>query len=196
MKIERPKSKQPMPDNAQKVFEGVIFDVYQWEQKLYDGSITKFEKLKRLDTVVIFPILDDGKILLTYQEQPGKKSFIGATGGGVLLNEDILSAARRELLEETGYEAKEYTLWKSIQPLSKIEWAVYIFVAYGLSKVSDLSLDAGEKVKIMPVDFDEFINITLKPDFAEQEIYRDIVESLFDEDKRHNLKKLLSPKQL
>jgi ADP-ribose pyrophosphatase len=195
MEIERPKSKQPMPSNAHKVFEGVIFDVYQWEQKLYDGTISKFEKLKRLDTVVVFPILDDGRILLTYQEQPGKKPFIGATGGGIFLNEDILSAARRELLEETGYEAKEYTLWKSIQPLSKIEWAVYIFVAHGLSKVSDVSLDAGEKIKIMPVDFDEFINITLKPDFAEQEIYRDIVETLFDEDKRRDLKQLLSPKQ-
>ena len=105
MNIERPKSKQPIPDHAKVVFKGVMFDVYQWEQELFDGSKTTFEKLKRPDTVVTFPILPDGKILLTKQEQSGKEPFIGATGGRVDEGEDILDAAKRELMEETGYEA-------------------------------------------------------------------------------------------
>ena len=33
MEINRPKSKQPIPDNAKKVLVG-YFDVYQWEQEL------------------------------------------------------------------------------------------------------------------------------------------------------------------
>ncbi|HEY4513381.1 MAG TPA: hypothetical protein VJH06_02610 [Candidatus Paceibacterota bacterium] len=81
MDIQRPISKQPIPDDAKRVFKGVIFDVYQWEQEMYDGTKAIFEKLKRPDTVVVFPVLPDGKIILTEQEQPGKKPFIGATGG-------------------------------------------------------------------------------------------------------------------
>ena len=100
MEINRPKSKQPIPDNAKKVFGGVLFDVYQWEQELFDGTKTLFEKLKRPDTVVVFPVLDDGKIILTEQEQPGKEPFIGATGGRVDEGEDILEAGKRELPEE------------------------------------------------------------------------------------------------
>lgn len=46
MRIERPVSRQPIPDHAKCVFKGVIFDVYQWEQKLYNGTTTTFEKLK------------------------------------------------------------------------------------------------------------------------------------------------------
>ena len=83
MDVPKPKSKQPLPDNAKKVFEGVIFDVYQWEQKMFDGSLETFEKLKRPDTVIVFPIMADGKVLLTKQEQPGKEPFIGATGVAV-----------------------------------------------------------------------------------------------------------------
>ena len=83
MEIKRPKSKQPIPDNAKRVFKGVIFDTYQWEQKMYDGSRVMFEKLKRPDTVVVFPVLSNGRIILTEQEQPGKEPFIGATGGRV-----------------------------------------------------------------------------------------------------------------
>src|SRR3989344_3150543 len=99
MKVKRPKSKQPIPEHAKKVFKGIIFDVYHWEQEMYDGTKVTFEKLKRSDTVVVFGVLPDGKILLTEQEQPGKKSFIGATGGRVDEGEDVLSADKRELIE-------------------------------------------------------------------------------------------------
>src|SRR3990167_5343878 len=143
MEIIRPKSKQPIPDSAKKVFSGVIFDVYQWEQEQFDGTKATFEKLKRPDTVVVFPVLPDGRIILTEQEQPGKEPFIGATGGRGDEGEDILTAAKRELLEESGYEAEKYILWHAEQPVSKIDWAVYVFIAKGLKKVADLDLDGG-----------------------------------------------------
>ena len=103
MEINRPKSKQPIPDNDKKIFGGVLFDVYQWEQELFDGTKTLFEKLKRPDTVVVFPVLDDGKIILTEQEQPGKEPFIGATGVCSVNGVGILERAKCELLEDSGY---------------------------------------------------------------------------------------------
>src|SRR6187551_1248303 len=142
MNIQRPISKQPIPDHAQKVFKGQVFDVYQWEQEQYDGSKRTFEKVKRPDTVIVFPVLPNGKILLTEQEQPGKDPFIAATGGRVDEGEDILTAAKRELLEESGYEAEEFILWDAQHPQSKIDWVVYTFIAKGLKKVADLHLDA------------------------------------------------------
>ncbi len=150
MNIKRPESKQPLPENATRVFKGVMFDTYQWEQELFDGTKATFEKLKRPDTVVVFPILPDGKILLTQQEQPGKQPFIGATGGRVDEGEDTVAAAKRELLEESGYEAEEFILWDAQHPTSKIDWVVYTFIAKGLKKVADVfgvSLIGGDSVK-------------------------------------------------
>jgi len=192
MKIDRPKSKQTLPENAKKVFEGVMFDVYQWQQEMYDGTKSTFEKLKRPDTVIVFPILENGKILLTKQEQPCKEPFIGAAGGRVDIGEDILEAAKRELLEETGYVAENFILWKSLQPISKIEWAVYVFVAKKLKKVSDITPDAGEKIEVIEVNFDEFVKIVLQENFYEQEVYRDIVEAMFNDRKKDELRQLLS----
>lgn len=107
MNIPRPISRQPLPDTAQKVFSGKVFDVYQWEVDGYDGSKKVFEKVKRADTVLVLGVTEDKQIITTLQEQPGKQPFTGIAGGRVDEGEDVLVAAKRELLEETGYEATE-----------------------------------------------------------------------------------------
>jgi ADP-ribose pyrophosphatase len=193
MKIIRPISTQPLPDHAECVYKGKIFDVYQWQQEMYDGTKKTFENLKRPDTVVVFPVLDDGSILLTEQEQPNKATFIGACGGRVDEGEDILEGAKREFLEETGYEASEYILWKSVHPASKIDWVVYFFIAKGCEKVSDQSLDGGEKIELKKVSFDELLQIGRNPKFMEKEIIPDFYEALLDKEKYAELKQLFSP---
>ncbi|OGN23647.1 MAG: hypothetical protein A3A13_01695 [Candidatus Yanofskybacteria bacterium RIFCSPLOWO2_01_FULL_43_22] len=195
MKIERPKSKQPIPENAKRVFRGVVFDVYQWEQKMFDGSKATFEKLKRPDTVVVFPVLPGGKIILTEQEQPGKEPFIGATGGRVDEGEDILEAAKRELLEESGYTAEEFILWDAQHPTSKVDWVVFTFIAKGVKKIADLHLDAGEKIKLITLTLDELIDIPTKKNiyFAEQEITLKLMEAKLDPEKRKELEELFKP---
>jgi len=193
-KIERPKSKQFMPEDAKRVFKGVVFDVYQWDQELFDGSKTTFEKIKRADTVVVIPILDDGRLLLTEQEQPGKEPFVGLPGGRVEEGEDVLETARRELLEETSYEASEYILWEAQQPVSKIDWAVYIFIGKGLRKVNSVNPDKGERNLLKPVTFDEFLDIAYTKEFDYTEVAIKLLEAKLNPAKREELRKLFSPK--
>ncbi|HEV7702511.1 MAG TPA: NUDIX hydrolase [Candidatus Paceibacterota bacterium] len=195
MDIQRPISKQPIPENAKRVFKGVLFDTYQWEQEMFDGTKATFEKLKRSDTVTVFAVLPDGKILLTEQEQPGKEPFIAATGGRVDEGEDILTAAKRELLEESGYEAEEFILWNAYQPTSKIDWAVYVFIAKGLKKVADLHLDAGEKIKLFPVTFDKLVDIATNQHetFYEKEVILKFFEAKLNPKKMQELKELFQP---
>lgn len=195
MDIPRPKSKQPIPAHAKRVFRGEIFDVYQWEQEMFDGTTETFEKLKRPDTVVVYAVLPDGRIILTEQEQPGKAPFLGATGGRVDEGEGIPEAARRELLEESGYTAEKFILWDAQQPVGKIEWAVYTFIAKGLKKIAGPDLDPGEKIILKPVTFDEFLALGTNEKFAEKEIVCKLMEATLYPEKKEELRRLFSPEQ-
>jgi ADP-ribose pyrophosphatase len=69
---------------------------------MYDGTIKRFETIRFLDGAFVIPILPDGRILLTRQEQPLIAEFISLPGGSFdYPEEDPLTCALRELQEET-----------------------------------------------------------------------------------------------
>lgn len=144
-----------VPDRAEQVFQGKIFGVYQWPQKLFDGSEYTFEMLKRTDTVVAICIVD-GKILVVDDEQPHLGSRRSFPGGRIDAEDaDIRSAAEREIGEETGYSFKDWRLIKVSQPYRKIEWFVHLFVARDPAGKQQPKPDAGEKIQLLQLDFDE-----------------------------------------
>ena len=170
MHVTRPTSKQPIPETAKKVFSGILFDVYQWEQKQYDGSVKTFEKVKRRDTVGVLAVTPEKKILLLEQEQPGTVPFLGTSGGIIDPGEDPFEAAKRELLEETGYTSDSWEFFEAVQPVSKIDWAIFTFIARDVQKVAEPRLDSGEKITLREVGWEEFLQVLLDARLRDHEL--------------------------
>lgn len=161
MKKVVPKNAVLIPEQAKKVFEGQIFDVYQWPQKMFDGTTETFEMLRRPDTIAVLAIADD-KILILEDTQPHTGSRLSLPTGRVdKTDPDTLSAAKREVLEETGYEFKTWCLVNVAQPHSKIEWFIYFYLALNGQKIKEPDLDAGEKIKVELMRFDEVKELAL-----------------------------------
>src|SRR5258708_1840735 len=98
-----------IPEHARKVFTGIMYDVYQWDQEMFDGTTRVFEALAREDAVSVIPIIDD-KLVMIKEEQPGREMYNAFPAGGMKPGETPIEAAKRELYEETGMTFKDMTL--------------------------------------------------------------------------------------
>ncbi len=151
-----------IPDEASKVFSGEIFDVYQWPQQLFDGSSHNFEMLKRADTVTAICIVDD-QLLIIEDEQPHLGKRISWPGGRVdATDSNLEQAIKREIKEETGYSFKNWRLIKVSQPYRKIEWFVYVYLAWDEQDSAEAHLDPGEKIKLTKMDFNGVKELVMK----------------------------------
>lgn len=161
MKKVVPKDAVLIPKEAAKVFEGQIFDVYQWPQKMFDGSSATFEMLKRPDTVIVIPIVGD-KIMTIDDEQPHIGARLSFPGGRVDETDgDSLAAAKREVKEETGHEFNNWKLVNVTQPHGKLEWFIFFYLAWDGKKTVEPHLDPGEKIKLKPLSFEQAKNFVV-----------------------------------
>lgn len=126
---------------------------------MLDGGKEIFEAVARKHGTKVIAVTDDGKILINQEEQPGKLPFIALPGGLVEFDEDPGLAARRELLEETGYEAGHFELLASHRA-GFIDTYMHFWIARDLRKVAEPALDAGgEKITTVAVSWDEFCEL-------------------------------------
>lgn len=105
--------------------------------------------------VGILAITDDEKIILVEQFRIPMQKYVLELPAGIVgdepafLNESLADSARRELLEETGYECSEIEhLFESPTSAGMSSETTHIFFAKGLKKVSDGGGVAEENILI------------------------------------------------
>jgi ADP-ribose pyrophosphatase len=178
-----------IPPNAKRVFKGVIFEVWQWEQKMLDGSTKTFEKVIRPATVEIIAAAGD-KILLEHQDQPNKKGYINLPSGRADQSDDMLAEAKRELLEETGYASDDWSPFAKYGGDGKVVHEVYYFIARNCKKIKEPQLDAGERITTQLITFDELLALTDEPRFwTSPEFVNALLRARFDPQKKEDLRK-------
>ena len=109
-------------------------------------EITPYYTTRNRSFSVIVARDQEGSYICVRQFRPGTETVTTEfPAGGMEDGEDPLDAAKRELLEETGYEAERWTSLGRIAPNATIaNNYAYIFLAEGCRKVSGRHLDETE----------------------------------------------------
>mgnify|MGYP002336470775 CR=1 FL=1 len=145
---------------GERVFDGKLLKVYRDRVRLPDGSEGTREYMRHPGAVAIVPLFEDGRVLLERQfRYPHRREFIEVPAGKVDPGEPPLGTAKRELLEETGYTAQEWTRLGVLHTaIAYTDEAIELFVARKLS-LSERKLDAGEFLEVFSVPLGEAIQM-------------------------------------
>jgi ADP-ribose pyrophosphatase len=131
-----------------------------------DGKFLRFMKMGHWEyvsrkgvsgVVTIIAVTRDGKLLLVEQYRPPVESRVielpaGLAGDGRHRHETLEAAARRELLEETGYEATEMKyVGGGPGSAGLTDELISIFLATGLNKTGPGAGDGSEEIVLHEV---------------------------------------------
>lgn len=105
------------PLNSSKVYSGKFLQVHRDEVRLPDGNTAVREYIRHPGAVVILPLTDSGELILERQHRyPLGRDFIEVPAGKIDPGEQTLACAQRELLEETGYKARDWRYITTVYP--------------------------------------------------------------------------------
>ena len=144
--------------SGEEMFSGKLLHVRRDVVRLPDGRTGVREYIRHPGAVAVVALFDDGRVLLERQfRYPHRREFIELPAGKRDPGESPLETARRELLEETGFEALE---WRRIgvihTAVAYTDEGIELFIARGLRK-REARLEAGEFLVTLVVPFDEAI---------------------------------------
>jgi len=145
--------------SSESLLQGHFLQVCRDMVRLPDGKHSSREYVIHPGAVMIVAQLDDGQLVLERQYRyPVHAVMIEFPAGKLDAGEASLACAQRELLEETGYSAREWARAGVLHPVIAYSTEfIDIWFARGLS-LGERKLDAGEFLDVFTATPAELLN--------------------------------------
>ena len=136
------------------IHRGIVFDLVRENVTLENGTTTDVEFIEHPGAAAIVPLLSENRVVMLKQYRHALKKVIWEIPAGTLdPKEDVLSCAKRELVEETGYSADQWHRLGEITPVPGYSnERIHIFLARKLQPAAQ-NLDADEVIQVQEVEF-------------------------------------------
>ena len=134
------------------IHKGKVFELVSENVTFNTGSTSKMDIIRHPGASAIIPLSDNNMVILLRQYRHAMGKYIWEIPAGTLgKNEDPLDCAKRELTEETGYDAN---LWQQIGEIIPApgysDERIHLFLAAGLESKKQ-NLDENEILEVYAV---------------------------------------------
>ena len=147
-------------NNRITLYHGKVFELIRENITLENGTTTDVEFIEHPGAAAIIPFLDDNRIVLLKQYRHALKKHIWEIPAGTLdPREEIISCAKRELIEETGYSANGWQKLGEITPVPGYsDERIHMYLATKLQPVEQ-DLDEDEVIQVQEVEFNDAMDM-------------------------------------
>ena len=143
------------------VFKGKLLSVSIKHRRLPNGYLARLEVVDHIGAALIVPFISRDRIVILRQFRPVINDYLYELPAGTLnKGETVVSCARREIIEETGYAAKKLSRLGEIYPVP----------GYSTEKIVIFRADRLSR-KVVAAEKDEVIQVKI--------LSRGMVRSLF-----------------
>jgi len=143
----------------EKLYKGKLFDLNAYYMQVEHRRV-KREIIEHPGAAAMLAFDEKGKVLLVKQHRFPHGYILEIPAGTLEKREKPIDCAYREIIEETGYEAKKMTKLISYFPsVGYNKEEIHIFVASGSKKKFDLKLDNDEFITVVKMDIKKLIGM-------------------------------------
>jgi ADP-ribose pyrophosphatase len=153
---------------SDQVYRGAFLDVRRDQVRLPDGATAQREYIIHPGAVMIVPILDDGRLVVERQwRYPLARSMTEFPAGKLEPGEPPLHCGIRELIEETGYRAREWARAGILHnAIAYSNEGIEVWFARGLT-LGERHLDAGEFLEVASASLEELDDMALRGELTD-----------------------------
>jgi len=141
------------PISSEEIFNGKIVHLFRDTVRLPNGKPATREVIRHVGAAAVVPLTDEGNVILVRQYRyPFAQVMLEIPAGKLDPSEEPLVCARRELLEETGYEAAEFVSLGVFYPsVAVLDEKIHLYLARNLT------------FRAANPDADEFLHVEQRP---------------------------------
>jgi ADP-ribose pyrophosphatase len=164
-----------MPPRAWKTLSSRLVYENAWTRvrediaEMPNGKTTVYGVIEIGDCVGVLPFLDDNHVVMVrqYRYVFGEDHRWEMPTGGVKPGESLEEAARREMREEVGYDARELQLISTYFTSKSIMYEIgHLFVGRGLTKIEAVP-DETEFLEVAVFPFDEVLHMVIESEIRD-----------------------------
>lgn len=154
---------------SEEIFDGIILHVVRDTVALPNGNTSVREVIRHIGAVCVIPVNEKNEVIVERQYRYPLDRVILEIPAGKLdaPDENRLSAIQRELREETGYTASEWTELGDFHPAPAYsDEYISMYLARGLRK-GERELDADEFLDVYTVPLSELVDAVMKGEISD-----------------------------
>lgn len=139
--------------SSEEIYKGKIVHLFCDTVRLPNGKEATREVIRHVGAAAVVPLTDEGNVILVRQYRyPFSQVMLEIPAGKLDIGENPIDCAKRELIEETGNDAKEFVYLGAFYPsVAMLNEVIHLYLAKNMT------------LRETNLDEDEFLHVEQRP---------------------------------